>query len=114
MKQRRTTNSRVAKYHIARSKIKQKQSKPPRTFQKHLSLESYTDFGKKLGKALLQEATGDLSSRSRKNVKPSNPEVETIKILTDLGVEFEREMPCLNCFFDFYLPKYNTLLEIEG
>ena len=50
----------------------------------------------------------------------SNGEYRMAKILDDLCVEYEREYTFLGCKderllpFDFYLPEYNTCIEIQG
>lgn len=46
--------------------------------------------------------------------KNTKPEIKTKKILESLGIVFYPQYPMSGYKYDFYLPDYNTLLEVNG
>ncbi len=60
--------------------------------------------------------TGSTSIRNMKNKAPNQFELSIYEILEKEHIEYEREyqIPGTSKFYDLYLPKYNTLIELDG
>lgn len=61
-----------------------------------------------------QTAINTFLSGKIKNTLNTKPELEAKQILEKYGIEYEHQYRINNRIFDFYLPEYNTLIEIDG
>lgn len=52
--------------------------------------------------------------KKRKYVKTSKLEKKFAKMLREWGIYYKRQFKLKNKYYDFYLPKYNLLIEADG
>ena len=55
-----------------------------------------------------------LTCRKRKVCYNTKPELEFKAILEKLEIEYEQQFRIQNKYYDFYLPDYNALIEVDG
>ena len=52
--------------------------------------------------------------RLKKGSYNTKPELQVKAILEELGIVYQQQFPIQRKLYDFYLPKYNVLLEVDG
>lgn len=49
-----------------------------------------------------------------KKSKDTKPEVQTQKILDDLGIKYQKQFQIEKVFYDLYIPSKNLIIEVDG
>jgi len=65
-------------------------------------------------KKILSDSTIRQHQNNKGNYKDTKPEIKSEKILEENNINYKKQFRLGNRLFDFYLPDYNILIEVDG